>query len=71
MNQNVSVDLQKGFRQEIQKADQIAAILCLVQEVLNYSDDERLFPAISLLVELMDAHTQNLAALIGRLEANK
>lgn len=71
MNQNVSVDLQKGFRQEIQKADQIAAILCLVQEVLYCNDDNRIFFAVSLLIDLMEAHIQSLAALIGRLEANK
>ena len=71
MNQNVSADLTEGFHQEIQKANQITAILCLVREALYYSDNDLFFSAISLLVELMDAHEQNLAALISKLETNK
>lgn len=70
MNQNFSADLREGLDQECRKAEQIGALLRLMRD--SFDETDLVYsPAATLLVELMDAHQQNLEELYGKLEENK
>lgn len=70
MNKNVYLELREGLDQECMKAEQIGALLRLMRDSFDESDLIH-SPAATLLVELMDAHQQNLVALCGKLGENK